>query len=143
MQIPTSTDASSGGTNWIDINDDFLFYFNVYRVNTNETPNQVTEFHFPRKSPDIIGDVEAYPYNPVWWADAKKGASDVTLYNGIYISRNDLIVTADPAVAPLYPGRENSTIGLPNSPTSVPHIDEVVNTFEVTIYNNTSIDIGL
>jgi len=34
------------------------------------------------------------------------------------------------------------TIGLPNSPTSVPHIDEVVNTFEVTIYNNTSIDDG-
>jgi len=68
IQIPTSTDGSSGGSNWIDINNDFLFYFNVYRVNTNEAPNQVTEFHFPRKSPDIIGDVEAYPYNPVWWA---------------------------------------------------------------------------
>ncbi len=51
LKIPTTGD----GVNWVGLNDDFMFYFNVCKVN-NESIT-VTEFTWPEVAPNITGNI--------------------------------------------------------------------------------------
>lgn len=107
MQVPTST--STGGIQWGNFSDEFLFYFNVIRVSgTNGA-----EFHWPRNAPEINGDLSLYPFYPWEWGKANK--SNTALCNGVFISNY-------------------SDIGTNNTPSSEILFTSPPNTYTNTFY---------
>lgn len=75
VKLPVSA-AAAGDAGWPDISDDFLFYYEVFRVYYNAGQIQsVNEFRWPSYSPKTLGALENYYYHPVWWCEATLGDS--------------------------------------------------------------------
>ena len=115
VKIPTS--SLVGGNDWIDISDQFLFYYCVCRANPSF--NTVTLFRWPSESPNLTGtDLSLYAFYPYDWGLASKGGN--LPCKGVFIAN------------PLEIGSKNS----PSSQISL--LQE--NIFVANVSNNTEID---
>lgn len=78
IQVPTNKIA--GGTDWIDFEDDFLFYFNVIRIDSTDSENLIAvENTWPRDLPiDYLaqGNLHDYPFPPLVWGKSFKTTTD-------------------------------------------------------------------
>ena len=90
VKVPMRT--AEGGQEWIDLDDDFLFYFNVMRASSID--NSLSEFRWPRSAPEIIGDLDSYPFFPEEWGRGTK--SDSVICKGVWIERSDIGTENDP-----------------------------------------------
>jgi hypothetical protein len=135
LKIPTS--PTTGGPDWITINNQFLFYFNVFRVYDTGTSKDVSEFYWPQAITGVLGEVENYDYNPGVWGEAIQGYTDVTAYNGLYFTRNDIKVT--PTIDGVT-GSAGRDITLPDCADADTTNDSVINMFEVTLYNDFKVE---
>jgi hypothetical protein len=96
MRIPLTTTA--GGSNWLTLGTQFLFYANVIRVTDRSqsfgTAGYATQFTWPREAPDASGSLDggtdAYRF-PVWqWGSAVSNSS-LTDAEGVYIENHSSI----------------------------------------------------
>ena len=114
-QIPTT--KISGGADWIDLSDEFLFYSNVIRV--TGPADFGTEFRFPRNAPEINGEITDYIFNPLEWGIGLKGTS--SRCKGVWVTWN--------------------SVGTDNIPSSAIQINsathDFINHFFANVYNNT------
>jgi len=110
LKIPTST--STGGSQWGNFSDEFLFYYNVVRV----SGTNASEFRWPESSPLTNGQVNQYPFYPWEWGKANK--SNTAACNGVNLSNY-------------------SDIGTTNSPSSkIGYSASLPNMFKNTFYAN-------
>ena len=85
VKVPTSDNAvaddpDGGGVNWIDISDEFLFYFNVMRVDSSDPSNPTAvQFRWPRSAPIVSGyptvQAEGYLFSSGEWGAGTKSNS--------------------------------------------------------------------
>jgi hypothetical protein len=118
LKLPTS--ISSGGSQWVNFKDEFLFYFNVIRV--SGTDNTVSEFRWPGNSPLTNGDINSYPFYPWEWGKASK--SNSATCNGVFLNNySDIGTTNIPSSRIVYTVPSNT----------------LTNTFYANVRNNTEI----
>ncbi len=124
IQIP----ISASDTEWLEIQDDFLFFYDVLR--TFDTGNEfiVSQFTWPRFAPKVRGNIDTFSFSPVWWGIARK--ADPLYSNGVSIGRWDIGVI--------------SAIGdMVNIPTNIMTTSTTgVNTFVARVHNNTTQEIS-
>ncbi|MBN2535231.1 MAG: hypothetical protein JXB88_20285 [Spirochaetales bacterium] len=73
VQVPTNTNL--GTSSWINLNDNFLFYFDVIRINSNITPDAdgyAVQFSWPRRIPLPFDELTTYPFPVQLWGSAYK-----------------------------------------------------------------------
>jgi PKD repeat protein len=95
LRIPTTAGI---GTEWVNFSNNFLFYFNVNKVNSGSTVNQ---FIWPIGCPDITGDVASYVFAPEWWGRGNK--SSTAVLKGVYLESGDIGTTNIPSSKILLP----------------------------------------
>jgi hypothetical protein len=91
LRIPTNT--TSGGASWININDNFLFYYNVIRVQTVPEPIAV-QYRWPYNGAQVTGDLELYAFDRHWWSHADKTTGAAC--NGVWVDKYDIGIQPNP-----------------------------------------------
>jgi hypothetical protein len=125
LKIPTSAVTAD----WVDFSDNFLFYFNVSKVNSVPPPPPAPQvptniqFTWPIGVPVVTGDILAYDFDPDWWG--RGNASGTAVLKGVYIERSDFGTTNAP----------QSRILLPDTDPG-----SVINTFFATVKNDSEME---
>jgi hypothetical protein len=126
LKVPANT--QSGGAQWVNIPDQFYFYFNVLRVQTGERKT-VSQFYWPRQGNPLRGELAPAALTPGSWGRADK--SDSFEHKGLWIAPQDL--TISPADK-----KNESDDFLVNYDNSVASI----NSFTVKVNNDTAQAVG-
>jgi len=119
VKVPTST--ATGGQEWIDFSDNFLFYFNVIRVSSLDAT--ASEFIWPRNAPEVNGDIYNYAFSPSEWGVGSRSNTEVC--KGVWLKWSDIGTTNDPF----------SEIKFTTPPPN-----NITNTFFATVRNDTEIN---
>lgn len=120
VQIP----VPAQGTEWPQIQNDFLLYYDVFRTYTEvSTDLLVSQFAWPRFSQKVRGNIDTFQFSPSYWGLARK-ANPLTT-NGVSIGWSDIgVITA--------PG------DLVSTPTNIMSTNTSnTNTFVARVHNNT------
>jgi len=91
MRIPTRAGAW-GGTHWIDLANQFLFYFSVVQVAGGTATAAI--YNWPKESEEISGNIDTYAYPSAQWGVVDK--ADGALSNGVYLERAHFGTRNDP-----------------------------------------------
>lgn len=79
IQVPAT--MARGGLDWMDIGDDFLFYFDAIRIDSSiPSDTRAYELTWPRDLPIGFipdGDLATYPFPVQVWGQASKGATSL------------------------------------------------------------------
>lgn len=95
LQIPLQ-DSTSDSADWEDFGSVFMFYYNVIRVST-DGPEMVTQYTWPRNSPNIAGALGPDALSPAEWMLATTTVSVPSDdQNGVFIDPYTDIGVADP-----------------------------------------------
>jgi hypothetical protein len=119
LKLPIS--ISSGGNQWVNFKDEFLFYFNVFRV--SGTDGTVSEFRWPTNSPEVnSANINGYPFYPWEWGKADK--SNTATCNGVSLNNySDIGTSNTPSSSIVY-----------TTPTNT-----LTNKFYANVRNNTEV----
>lgn len=91
LRIPTNT--TSGSASWINFSDNFLFYYNVIRVQPEPDPVAV-QYRWPYNSAQVDGNLELYPFDRKWWSKAVKTTGADA--NGVWVDKYDIGIQPNP-----------------------------------------------
>jgi len=96
VKVPTAggVGADGGGAGWVDLGQDFLFYFNVIRIKSTGPEDTAVEFRWPRNSTEITGTMEDYVFGPRDLGLAT--TSNTATCNGLWLAWNDIGTLNDP-----------------------------------------------
>ena len=128
MELKVPVNITSGGANWVNFDDAFLFYYNVIRVLTTTPDLTAVQYSYPRNAMPVSGDVELYPFAREWWSHADKTTGAVC--NGVWVDKYDIGIQPNPG-DPI-----GSTIALPSAATPT-----VANRFVARLQNTTEKEI--
>ncbi|HVO40223.1 MAG TPA: PKD domain-containing protein [Spirochaetia bacterium] len=88
VEVRIPLDQTAGGTGWINIGSDFLFYADVIRVTDRSLSfgdaGYATQFRWPRESPAATGSLDGYAFPFYTWGSATR-VSSLGDSQGLYI----------------------------------------------------------
>ncbi len=134
VKMPISIKRS--GAAWITLQNDFLFFFDVVRVNVSVS--NAVQYVWPRNLPEQpYGDLEYnYSFPAIFWGNASLSSSGQC--KGVWIDYGAVGVLNDPCqTMNITPGEITSNIQTGQFSASGELMSRAVNRFVATVHNNT------
>ena len=113
------------GSEWPQIQGDFLLYYDVFRTYSEVSSELVvSQFGWPRFAPKVRGNIDTFQFSPAWWGEARR--VDPLTTNGVDIAGADIgvipnagdLVSAPSSVMPTDPSRVNTFVARVHTPTT-------------------------